>query len=721
MKKRGIVGRLKQKKAQITVFILAAIFILIFAMIFIFVNTSKQKIPIVPVIEDIPVQFRPIRSYVEDCLTSLAKEAVKKIGAQGGYINPKEFGIITSAATPTESDGLLFSPDSNLNIPYWWYLKGPNDCHGNCLFSSQKPRLKRKSGSRSDNSIESQIDWYISDNLKTCLNDFQPFKEQGYTIESKEPEVTTIISESDVGVYLKYPLNIKIQNTTNKISDFYTSLPLNLLRIYELAQDITNKQIEFSFLERHTLNLITSFASLDKNSLPPITESTFNFGTGLTWTTEEVKMNIENILMNYIPALQVFGTLNYGREIFPGDTIKQSLYDQMILPMNLDNKYNDLGVRFDYLGWWPIYFNAGEGGIIQAESAIIPFINFGIQRYSTTYDISFPAVVTLTDPSALDGQGYTFMFALEGNLRNNRPIDESFQGLQGVYIFQPSLLCNQNQRNSGDITIKTVNANTKKPLEDVQIAYTCGEESCIIGSTDKSGILTAKYPICYNGIISFIKQDFFTPVRFFTTELDKEKSLPDIQLYPFIEKEIEIEKRIYSPRLKQLSINARNIDPKESIVISLKKIKQDIGEEEVMTAAEIFGNQTTPSKLRLVPGIYEVRIYAFLHDSVVIPEEKRKTGAGFFGKMFGAEEEYTIPEIRFNESFPSGGVILNEQTGFLTIDPKKLYKDNKIIFYIISPTIPKSIEDLSETSKIQEYSAKYRNMLEPIYVSNLDI
>ena len=499
------------RKGQISLFIIAGVIILIGFGLFFYVRSQsvKSTLPPVPVLEEIPLQLNPVREYTQSCIESLAKEALVKVGSQGGYIDLERVGIITSAILPTEADGIKFSPEGDLNIPYWWYLKADNDCAKNCIFSSQQPDLQRASGGASDKSIESQVDIYIEENLEACLQNYQPLEDQGFVItEQGNAIVVTLIGEEEIIIFVEYPIEASLGDTTAELKQYFSVIPLDLKKIYALANEIKLAEINYNFLERHTLNLITSFASLNPDGLPPKSESTFEFGTGKTWNTFDVQKKIEQMLMTYIPALQVPFTRDYQKRIFPGDKIKTNVYANEI-PANFDNIYPDLGVRFDYLGWWPIYFNAGQGGLIRSESITAPGLPIGYQRYATTYDISFPTLITITDPDAFGGEGYTFMFALEGNLRNKKPLDESFDGGEGIHFFQPSLACNPNQRNSGNVTILTRDHNNN-PV-DVNIAYTCGTETCSIGETE-NGELTAKFPVCTNGIVSYLAQDYFASV-----------------------------------------------------------------------------------------------------------------------------------------------------------------------------------------------------------------
>jgi len=707
-----------KKRGQITIFIIIGILILIAAAIvfYIYSITAEKKLTpeMIPAITEMPEELRPVRLYTQECLYQISEEAFRKLGDNGGYIYPEKIGATFNPLNPTESDGLQFSPESPIKIPYWWYLSSKNNCAGNCKFSSLRPELYRTSGLPNDFSVESQVDNYVNEQLKACLDGYLPFKEAGFTIEELGGlKTTTFIGDYDVNVFVDYPLKLSKGNITYTIDRFYVSLPLPFKPLYDLATEIITSETNLSFLERHTLNMIVAFASLDEGNLPPMSESTFEVSAGKFWAVEAVKPKIEEMLMNYVPGLQVMNTLNFERQIHPGNRIRQAVYDNMVLPLNLDGKYDAYEVRFDYLGWWPIYFNAGKDGIISAEYLIPPIIPIGIQRYSTLYDISFPSLVTISDPAAFNQAGYSLRIAMEANIRNNRAIDASFPGFEGINApGQRSMFCNLNQRNSGNITVVVKNKLTNKGIPKVSVMYTCGEDSCPIGVTSSNGTIIAQFPVCIGGFVSFMNLDYFIPSQRLDAMLDKNELIVS-EGYPYVDKNISVMKWGYSVSQKNITSNPLDLAADEQVILTLKKIPDSPGEDNMQSVASYYGNETSTILPKMVPGTYEVNGFLVLHRNFTIPEETRKTGAGFIGGLFGADEEFTIPAITFNESYPSGGAILNEQTGYVVITPDNLYNSKKITFYLISPFLPKHVDEIE--SDWTGLSSRFRAQLEPTY------
>jgi len=703
-----------KKRGQISVFIIIGIIILLLGGLTFYLKARASKIEgVEPIIEKVPTQLYPIKLFIEQCIGRTATDGVILIGESGGYIDISEFGIMHTA-DPTISQAVEFSPDSSMNVAYWWYLKSSNDCSGNCEFSSEMPDLKsemRKGSERSpmDTSIEAQIDRYVNENLNKCLNDFKDFKEQGFSVrELGKVTTTTTIKNNDVLVSVNYPLEIKKGEVKSKVSQFFTTIDVDLKNLHELAFMVTSDEINYHFLELNTLNLISGFSEINNEKLPPMAGSKFELGSPVYWTKTDVKTKLEEMLMSYIPILQIEDTLNYQKRDF-SDPIKQRVYSQMDIPSYGDS-YRNLGVDFRYLGWWPIYFDINtKSGIIMPESASANFLplNIGIQRYNFLYDMSYPVVITLNSPEAFHGKGYSFRFALEANLRNNEPINSSFVSLSGEST-ESSMFCDINKRNSGNIKITTLDAQTSQALEGVMVYYNCGDESCFIGETkikDNEAVLETKFPICAGGKITFTKPDYLGYSKFLSTEVDKEMSLSLTKLEPFEYKNIEIKKKkiVKQDNSWIFNNNALELSSKEQAIIMLERIGKN-GDEEFSTVAEYTGNQNELSKLRIVPGKYKVNIQLILNDEVIIPKEV---------KIFPLS---TLPEIKLSP-FLAGGLVFDETTSW---NANSIADYNNIEFYslyIDIPGIPESErkhDDMNEMNKIEVYSKNYRASLEPV-------
>ena len=172
------------KKAQVTIFAIIGVIVLITGSLFFYSQTQieKQIIPDAYLKEKIPAEFDAIKKYVDDCIYKVSVDGLELAGQHGGYISMVDPEISTASfkiiPEATESDAVIFSDGSNLAIPYWWYLQSVNDCTGECRYGSKRPELRD-----SENSIEKQLERYVKKNLKNCINNFEDFKEQGFKVE----------------------------------------------------------------------------------------------------------------------------------------------------------------------------------------------------------------------------------------------------------------------------------------------------------------------------------------------------------------------------------------------------------------------------------------------------------------------------------------------------------------------------------------------------------
>ena len=706
------------RKSQTTIFMVVGLLIVIGGAIF-FYSTQKLQKPFEPEIkivqEQVPVEFSPIRNYANDCAYSAGVEGLKIIGKQGGYIsftdktlNREQFTITQN---PTESDAVFFAKDSDLKTPYWWYLKSANNCRGDCKFASKRPDLRQ-----SDNSIEKQLERYIDAKFKECLNNFEPFVEQGFKItETGKVKTDVTIASDDVLVLVDYPLNAEQQRVKSKITQFIARIPINFDKVYDLATKITNLEIKHRYVEKHVLNLLVAFSGVYEEKLPPMSDMQFKFGSALSWQKSDVKNKITGLLASYIPLFQVDGTYNYERNQFDFE-LTQRLYDSTIIPV-ANSSFRNLAAYFTYLDFWPAYFDLnckGERCAPSSANSLISF--FGIQHYRFAYDLSFPVLVEVQDPFAFNGQGYTFNFFLEGNIRNNKPMPADFAPLGMAVLSERSLLCDA--KTSGNITVAVARAAIKNPVEDAQVLYTLIDESCFIGATNEEGILTEKFPVGVGGVVNIIKDQYIGKAVEFDPKLNTDASLK-VELQPVYTKNIIVKKKnvVKTQQGWQFVNMPVDLNSKETATVTLARV--DDGTELEFSSVANYEGQQPASEIEIAPGIYAADVSLILDGRVVIPERQKCVKKG----IFGSKECFTIPRVDFGEGasagqekFPEGGLKLN-----FTINPNDLEEFNTIVLYVVSidlasvPEQERVVEDIEQINRIEEYSNTYQLALQPSF------
>ena len=729
------------KKAQITIFILLGVLILFGVGIVLFIRSQVTETADRERIERLPLEFQPVQTYVESCMLTILTSGLKRIGETGGYINLDSFGLRSDFIDATNGDAFRFNPyDENTGIAYWWHFKSSNLCKENCYCGSERPYLYEKDGSRS---IEAQLNNYLLQEFGRCINNFESFKKQNYDItELGEVKVKVTVGENDVSAYIEYPLRLEKQGSEVKAKKFLVKIPLRLKRIYELASDITNAEIMYPYLERWTLEQINGFGLiLDKEYMPPTSDVELDpTKQPVYWSEQKVENLFKRIiLVSYVPLLQVYGTLNY-------DDRTNTYYERTTLPIvsSSGDTYYDLLVDFTYLDWWPIYFDISgrgtRGDLIGPETAnFIDFNWFSIKRYDFYYDVSYPVMVEIKDPSTellpYFEHGYSFRFGLEANVRDNDPLNCTGQELDSVAPPVGTQLCNPDLW-CANITIETVNAKDNSYLEYVSIDYGTPDDMCNLGTTtfDKeleTAVLKAQLPQCVGSgcLLTASRYNYFGNSKSYSVRCDTtqpsicnqdevlcEGENLHIELEPYRTMNITVKKKRMMKGLSWIF----NPDPapllkSEMAMVTFERIKENLADEDLVTTVIFYGNQTSAEISRLVPGDYKAEITlfyilpdAFGREEIVFEEKEICVRKGLFD-----EECNIVGPIKFNETMPIGGSIFN-----FTLSKYDIDNYNTIVLYAISSPDSSSfdnldMDDVEQFSKIEEYSIQYADHLEP--------
>ncbi|HII72632.1 TPA: hypothetical protein HA265_07790 [Candidatus Woesearchaeota archaeon] len=721
------------KKAQITVFMIIGIILLFSSALIVYIKnqvTAGLPAEFAPAVEEVPLEAQPIKLYVENCLNKIATEALIHAGAHGGYIDPSttDYGRMFFAGPfPTESEALSVTGRKEGLVPYWWYLKSPNRCLEECQFESNKPPLTKGQGM---NSLEHQAERYIKNNLGRCIQGFQTFEQQGFTITPKGDIVPEVrVTENDVAVLLEYPLDAERSGRTTEVKQYFTKVDISMKEIYNLANDIMQYEIDQKFIEYHSLNLVSFYSKpVSMERLPPMGHLDMGTDSGyLIWTKTETQQRMEaNVLPPGISMLQVFNTGNFRRHIILDDEgvdhVATGYMDKAWILPNLTNQYETLEARFSYLDWWPIWLKINGGQeVLQPEKmgALVTGFLFdliGMKNYRFYYSYSFPVLVTIKDPYALGGQGYSFNFAIEANVRKNAPMNASWQG--SIPYPQPSMLCDARQRNAGPIKIEVKDKFTGLGIGGSNIEFIAGDESCFIATTELDGegrtIVTEKFPVGI-GEISVVK-DGYLPVRMPIGAFLDEEGEYTIEMMPIFIVNATVnpltltyQQGVYI--LPQVPISS--LSPQtESVVMTFSRIPDETyGEFESYLT---YNATSGPQEMLLVPGKYEVNGFLMLNKQIVIPEETKTVPIPFMKSKV----------IKMNESvidqWLAGGVMFNNITGYWEVTEEQLRFNSRVKFKILKWPTPTTHSrefgagpSLEQVSEQEDASNAYRTELEP--------
>ena len=669
---------MSKKRGQITVFIIIGVVILLSAVIILFIQNMLAEDQDVTTVTEAPMEARPIASYIENCLATVSKDGLYELGQRGGYIYPERWGIEADPVDVLEGSAVTLTPGSEDSIPYWYHLEG-NDCNrGYCPLQVQVPTVKRSSGNELDRSVESQLDHYVEENLRECVSGFDVFP--SYQVEETgELNVTTTVLVDEVMFYLDWPLEITNPASGNiySLKENVVTLPLDFNNIYQNALAITAAEMDKAYLERMVINMISAFSGKSRDKLPPTTASSFEPTNDVYWLKSDVETSITGMVTSYVPAMQYYNSKNY-KKINTNDPFVDFSYNKVaLIPSTVGAE--QLEVTFDFLPeFWDLYFDINcDGEICSPESvSVFDVISIGLQRYRFYYDVSFPVLVTVRDPDALD-EGYTLQFFLEANIRDNKPVAENMTAPLEMMATaeENSMLCDPDKRNTGPAEFSVSDGYTGEPVDEANIVYTIGGESCIVGETEE-GSLNTSLPVGFGGFISFVHEDYETYTEPLNTNLDESYNIT-AELYTPKEFNISVMKKEFVKTNQgwEFKDNALHLLDTEYAMVSIERVDGVV--DDFQSLGLYYGNESESETIKVMPGKYSIDIYHYRDEPFIIPEYKECYDTGWFGE----EECTTIPRMVMNTT------VLSQMEFNHSFTAEDIMNSSEIIFYTASPAL----------------------------------
>jgi len=728
------------KKAQMTVFIIIGLVLLIATLLVLYFVSLNSRGVLTPALEDVDVEFREVQTFVVDCIRQTGEQAFILLGEHGGYIDPRDSTIsgvnLDLSPQAIQSDVVYVNPE--YMVPYWWHLESPNDC-SDCVVSSENiPTIE---------SIQNQVNRYIDRNLAACLNNFEDFKKMG--IVMTEPgiiETLTTVTRDDIQLYVNYPLEMEIGSKDTMIEHFPVKIDLPFLDIYTLALAVTTSEQNDQYLETITMQLISAYSDVDEYKLPPIVSFDEGFDV-VTWSKTVTMQRMTDLLSSYISFIQVENTRGFTRL----DSGELDMYRPFILENNLT--YPDTSIDFAYLGW-PIHFDiTPRSGELLKPSSHLRTFPFGIaspiqtNHYEFFYDVGFPVLVELRDYSALSGIGYSLVFALEGNIMDNKnlalwhigegtygPLDQSKitysfgESLANnpvtVYVpetdsyveleFEPApkkLFCDDNQRLSGEIEVEIIDSKTLKPLEDTDIIFGCGKyASCNMGTTDEKGTYRGRFPVCVGeGFIALVKDGYAPKTRSALTitpddARDIRIKMDPLRIINAHTRSIpmdDVHGYLSVAQIREMKNDASELLESEQAIISVNKVKEDPFEPDYSQVLMLTGDKE--GTIKLAEGRYHVQASLIDLEGYIIPEHDERHGG----------QSITVPEIDMKPA-PLGGAIIDDYNGAWIINQRHL-EDEDLIFYLFKASTPTTMSELEKINQYENHSYEYRSLINPVF------
>tara|TARA_Y100000310_G_scaffold94756_2_gene92515 strand:+ start:3394 stop:5274 length:1881 start_codon:yes stop_codon:yes gene_type:complete len=434
------------KKAQITVFIIIAIIIVVgIGLYFVLKGDLFQT--------KLPAELEPIYSYYLSCIEGDVGDGTLILGEQAGYIQQPEF-----------SPGSTYMPFSSqldflgIGVPYWYYISG------NGIVREQIPSKAK---------MQSQLNDFLEERLLEC--DFSQFEEKGFSISLGEAQVESVIDEINVEVNVEQDLSLSNGEITWSGESHNVEINSNLGKFYDLAKKIYENQKDSMFLERYGLDTLRLYAPVDGSEIGCAPK---------VWNVDDIRIELINALEANVPAVKLEGNY-YDLRTKENEYFVQDIGEDV-----------DVNVNFMYINEWPMKLEVwpSEDGILKAEPVGLEegmgMLGFCYTPYHFVYDFAYPVMIQLYSGTEM------FQFPVVVYIEKNNPREAlNVEGLPDVV---PELCLYKNT----EMSVYTYNTN----LESIEanIGFKCFDTTCNIGETEISGadaVLVDNFPQCVNGYI----------------------------------------------------------------------------------------------------------------------------------------------------------------------------------------------------------------------------
>ena len=478
------------RKAQVTLFIILGLVILITIGIFLLVRSETMKVLVEKIL--LPEEVMPVREYVQNCLEETSREGINRLGALGRFIKIPDI----VAKNPRAKIDLF--PEAGAMLPLWYY-------DGN----EYKPNLDE---------MQKRLADYVQDNIKKCIGDFSGFKAQFDIEELSEPSIRVSegdLAEKDVTVHMIYRLNIKSRadQQETKMSLFNARLPIRLKRVFEVAEQIFNAENTNLFLEKQMIDLM----SLNEDVVP-ITDVKFSCSP-IVKRTAEIRKNVMNLAQYNIPNTIINDTKQ--RELRPYEW-----YAALHQTYDFDIKdAKDIAVEFRYDSGWGMdfYVSPNEGRIIRAEPLkLYDTVSTCIINYHYVYDLNFPVMISIIDSDTKDHESFVFNFAMPVIINDNEgaKVPDPKHIVFEKVVPSSEDYCDKYPKKT--INIRAMNKVTYDDMNDVELSYRCITFECPIGNITLYRGLRTQVPECGGGVVTGKKNGYLDSEAIINTDKEDE-------------------------------------------------------------------------------------------------------------------------------------------------------------------------------------------------------
>lgn len=213
MEKEGI-GLQKSKKGQVTIFIIAAIVIVVAGiLIYLFYPDIRSGFA---------VETPTPEKFIRDCMEKESVEIINTISMQGGSLNPQNY-----------------YKHNNYNSEYLCYT---NEDYKNCVM--QQPMLKEH--------IEKEIESALASKADECLDSLkEEYENSGYQVNMQKNDLNVELLPKRIELNLNAKTSF-VKDGTQNYDSFKFTVNNNLYEIVSIANSILNWEARYGDSETTT-------------------------------------------------------------------------------------------------------------------------------------------------------------------------------------------------------------------------------------------------------------------------------------------------------------------------------------------------------------------------------------------------------------------------------------------------------------------------------------
>jgi hypothetical protein len=502
----------QNKKAQITIFIVIGLLLLLIVGLTLFFTQEMFKYA------GLDDQFIPVALYAEQCVEDVTREAIFIAGMNGGYINP-----------PYEEDEAYL--DAGFPVTYW-FLAGKDR-------SVTLPRL------------ELELERHLEEQINDCLTDFSAFKDQFTVTPMDQINITADIevAAEEVRIELDIPVQLSDITSTTTLPTIKVDVQNSIGNKVFLAYQIMKKENEEGFLEFYTDEIIAASDWLPYE--------------GMDFTCKPQRYYVDD-MRDYI---QQAVAVNLPFIMFDGTSYEETgdpYYDNIYLVSLETSGVKDLHVTTMYNPQWGMDLDVypNDNGVVTnlklvGQTVAVPCVKVFHHKY-TTY---FPVLFSITDEDSSD---YPFYFATPVIMKRNeadrytvmKPWPSETDAVRNKEFCSETVSTTDYTLNSdGSIEAEETTVQRREYsldiiamdslygfdgiLEDVEVSYHCGQFNCEIGSTEYGSggllitypLLSTEFPSCLNGQVTAKKEGYHDLTVFQTVSPDTDGATAHMNMH----------------------------------------------------------------------------------------------------------------------------------------------------------------------------------------------